>query len=326
MIKKVTHIYFGDHRYHPIILNYLNDSEIKVKILDAPKSLGSRFKRLGKLIYQLRILEKADRRNLHAHDILSFYISRFFYPMTNVIFDSHEVYSSYFRFPVSYIVRFLEEIATLISTKKIFPSHERRDLYIFKSNTEIIENLFYPIKSEKKTNSIARDFKSFVYAGLLSEHRCISELVCIFNKMPALTLSIYGEKNEYMNQIIESGLPENVRYFGQVSHEIFKKELPKYAASFALYRPINLNNKYPTPTKIFENEYSGIATIVLNSNYLDRLCNDGRLINTFFLNEITVSSLQEILDSRCLGDCKPNISYDILWESQKSVIENLYDF
>lgn len=326
MTKKVTHIYFGDHKSHPIILNYLNDAEIQVTILDAPKGLGSRLTRIGALLSQLWGLNKLDLKILHTHDLVSFYLSRFLYPLKNVIFDSHEIYSSYFKFPFNLVVHVLEELATLLSTKKVYPSLERRDLYFIKQSTFIIENLFAPTSSISSTRVVNRNFKSFVYAGLLSPQRCIAELVDLFSIMPLFKLTIYGSENEYMTRLLERELPDNVKYAGAVSHADLVKKLPRYAASFALYRPLDLNNKYPAPTKIFENEYSGIATIVFSSDYLLRLDGEGRIKNTFFIDDVDRFSLEAITDSGSLEKCQPNTSVQILWESQRSIINDLYNF
>ncbi len=323
MIKDVIHVYFGDYKGHPIILNYIDNFEIRTSVLDSPKATGSRSKRISSLLSKMRSLERSQIRVLHTHDILSFYLSRFLFPLKRVIFDSHEVYSSYFKFPLNLIVCILEEIATLLSSVKIFPSAERRELYFIKRNTVIIENLFLPNRNPSRSRD-KRDLNSFVYAGLLSRQRCIAELIDMFRNLPQCTLTIYGIKNDYMAKIIEKGLPANVKYAGSVAHTDLIKLLPKYAASFALYFPSDLNNKFPAPTKIFENEYFGLATIVLSSRYLRRLDREKTIINTLFIDKINSSSLNEIINSGRLGKCQPNKSPRILWESQKAVINGLY--
>ena len=324
MTKYITHVYFGDHANHPIILNYLDDTEIQANVIDAPKYSGSRTSRIFSLICSLVKLEKSKRYIFHTHDLLSFYLTRFMYPSKKVIFDSHEVYCSYFKYPLKHIVRVLEELATVLASSKVYPSPERRDLYFFSIRTVIVENLFNPPADLFSIKTLRRDINSFVYAGLLSHQRCIEELVYIFKKIPSIKLTIFGAPNEYMNRLLDSGLPPNVEYAGMLSHKCLVRKLPEFAASFALYKPLDLNNQYPAPTKIFENEYSGISTIVLNSDYLGRLVREGRLKNTSVLERLDVPALKKIIASRFLEKSQPNTCSGILWNSQRSSIHELY--
>ena len=322
--KNIIHVYFGDHKNHPIILNYINEPNRILDIIDASKKIGSRYERLNKILYSLFRLPRRKNYIFHTHDLLSFYVVRLLFPFKRVVFDSHEVYSSYFRFPFNIFIKGLEELSALIAYRKIYPSCERQDLYFFRCNAVVIQNLFSVNSSLVEQPVLDRDLNAFVYAGLISEQRCICELIDMFRDLPSIKLTIYGAENAYIKKLIKKGLPTNVKYAGVVPHNVLVKRLPKYAASFALYHPCDLNNKYPAPTKIFENEFSGIATIVLKSKYLDRLVQKGVLKNTFVMDSVKTFFLKSIIESGGLETCIPNTSPQILWESQKELIDTLY--
>lgn len=323
-MSKVVHVYFGDHKKHPIINNYLKTIDYAYRVIDVSKSKGGRFKRLFLMANLLIKARKNKDCIFHVHDLLSFYLVKLVFPLRATLFDSHEVYRSYFT-GVSYpFVYILEELSTLLATYKFLPSWERSQLYYFKKNTFIVENLFLP-PNEVDLGFKNKQKKSFVYAGLLSERRCIKELISLFEKKPDCTLTIYGQENRYLKGILKHGLPENVSYCGELTQQELFENLPKFTASFALYKPLDLNNKYPAPTKIFENEFYGLTTIVFQSSYIDRLIESGVLRNTYTIKTLDKEEFQKILLKDGLEISQPNPLHRILWTSQEQLISKIYE-
>ena len=321
-MRKVVHVYFGNASKHPIITNYLSTGNYCRVVIDAPKSQGSRFRRMFHLAKRLFLYKGGGSVIFHSHDLLSFYLVKSIFPLKPVLFDSHEVYRSYFK-GVGYIFAYvLEEVSTFVCTFKFLPSAERVGLYRFKEKLIVVENLFVP---KSMPVSIDREQNSFVYAGLLSEKRCIRELVQLFEKSPSQTLTIFGGESPYMSEIIKNGLPANVVYKGEVTQDELLRELPKFTASFALYRPLDLNNKYPAPTKLFENEFLGIPTIVFNSQYIEALVEKNILRNTYLIDSVDEYNLKKILVDLKNNHSKPNVSNEILWSSQLPLIDGVYE-
>jgi hypothetical protein len=324
LMGRVVHVYFGDYKKHPIINNYLQSATYDCQCIDAPTSIGTRLNRAFLMFNALRKLRKSKNFIFHAHDLLSIYLIKLLYPIKPIIFDSHEVYRSYFKGVIYLFVYFLEELSTLIVTYKFLPSFERSQLYFFKSNTLIIENLVIPSKNtglvKTKTNK-----KAYIYAGLLSKNRCIKELIVMFghSDMAMYNLFIYGQENSYIRSIIEGGLPENVVYGGELAQQELLSELPKYNASFALYKPVDLNNRYPAPTKIFENEFCGLKTIVFPSKYIGNLIKSGVLRNTYIINSISVNDFHEL--QNIINRPPQGYSDKILWEYQEVAISKIYE-
>ena len=321
MTNLIIHVYFGDHHKHPIINNYLNIVSHNQLVVDSPKSNKGRLSRMCHLARLLFANRKNKKAVFHTHDLLSFYLVKIMLPTRPILFDSHEIYKSYFSGPLYYLVSVFEELSTLICSYKFLPSLERRGLYKINKNILVVENLFVP---KRLPSNIDKKKNSFVYGGLLSDQRCIDEMVQVFKKMPSCFLTIYGGKTPYMESVLDKGLPENVSYRGEITQDELVNELPKHAAAFALYKPIDLNNQYPAPTKLFENEYLGIPTIVFSSEYVNRLISTGVLVNTFTLDSLQENSVKKILANPEIHNCQPNPSKRIIWESQVHLIEKVY--
>ena len=326
--KKIVHVYFGDHHRHPIISNYKRhfQNRLNLEFIDVKKSLGGRIKRIINL--SLQIMQFRCRHNdvLHTHDLVSFYLCRFLYPFNKIIYDSHEIYSSYFNNPVALLVRVLEELATLISFRRIMPSKERTGLYYFSKNTVIIENLFLPTECHDREVPKPISRGKFIYAGLLEKQRCLEEVINFFRTRSEIELDIFGGLTATMSKHIDEGLPVNVKYRGEIAQKDLVLKLPEYTAAFALYQPCNLNNLHPAPTKIFENEYMGLSTIAFKSDYLERLINEGRLINTFLIEELADNEFRKFLIAKRNGNIRPNTSRKILWDSQGESFSEIYQF
>ena len=212
MGDKVVHVYFGDSTKHPIIGNYLKMGG-EVEVLDAPKNIGGRLSRVIFLLKSLFSHERKKTSIFHAHDLLAFYLTKLIFPFSKTIFDSHEIFRGYFKFGY-YFVWVLEELASVLSSVRFIPSQERLELYKYKKNSVVIENLYFADREIKVTQKNTKQARRFIYAGLLSEARCISELVEVFSSFKELELHIYGAENEYFKSILEKGLPSNVKYKG----------------------------------------------------------------------------------------------------------------
>ena len=108
-------------------------------------------------------------------------------------------------------------------------------------------------------------------------------------------------------------------------HDSLVETISSYDASFALYKPININNQHPAPTKVFENEYFGLPTIVFSSNYIDELIEKKTFINTISIKSVSVQELKSAVLKLEQLDRKCNKSKNILWQTQSDKITSVYN-
>ena len=324
----IIHVYFGDSKRHPIINNYIR-SGFGDLCIDAPPIIGksrffARFSRAFSLIRRIcSIRTEVKAPIFHTHDLISVLLVLLLMPRKKVIFDSHEVYRSYFRsWFAFYSIYLLEEAAHFFSDLTIYPSDERRCLYRQCPNDVVIENKFLVEHYAQNFNGNLN--ATYLYAGELTDKRCISELVAIFRRLPSKSLHIYGKLNEQFDESYFLNVPANIVYGGCITHSEMVERIGDFTAAFALYNKIDLNNTFPAPTKIFENEYFKVPTICFSSPYVDRLISDGTLRRVVTLEHLTLREVETAMGIIEGMDNNIDPSPNITWQSQLRDIENMY--
>ena len=118
--------------------------------------------------------------------------------------------------------------------------------------------------------------------------------------------------------------PDYITFHGHINQKDLFERYKKYDIGFALYKPINLNNLYCAPTKIFEHEYFGVKTVAYNSAYISRKIRYKEFGNCTPTNSFDPSDISEaikIANDRTLEKVEQK---SLLWSSQSNEILKLY--
>jgi len=334
-IAGVYHLYFGDASRHPIVNNYLRslpDLPQEIVLTDFPRN---RIRRLGRLIVDVIKLRKHADWALQCHDVFSAVIGAVLWP-GRVIYDSHEIYSSFAgRRLTASIIAWLERLAIRWSTIVVFPSAYRSEFYeLAKCDVRIIENLYYPYDNDER---VATDDDApavpesqsplFVYTGLFTPARAIDDIVAAFRdvRLSDSHLVLAGKHTRYLDSVLADA-PENVEYIGELGHAEVSRLLRSADAGFALYRPINENNRRCAPTKIFEFLYFGVHVIASHSPYVMEIkekCSADMLITLDAIDpESIVDACLEISTSK--EPVAAAVRQSVCWSSQMPAVRSLY--
>ena len=338
-VAGVFHLYFGDASRHPIVSNYIRslpDLPQKIVLQSVPQA---RLRRLLKMIQELLRIRRQRDWVLQCHDVVSGVIGSMLWK-GRIIYDSHEIYSSFAdRKSVAKMIDWLERFTISRARIVVFPSVYRSEFYhLERSEVRIIENLYYPYDTEEQQEScdvaVPGDEDSrvarmrFVYTGLFTPVRATDEILAAF-KHPLLRKSdliLAGKFNSYLESVL-AGAPDNVEYLGELSHAAVSNLLKSADAGFALYRPVNENNRRCAPTKIFEFLYFGLQVIASQSPYIMDIKNRYAGDQITALDEITAESIL----NACLAVDRRGKSIDhemreaVCWTSQMSTLKSLYD-
>lgn len=335
-VKGVYHLYFGDATRHPIIGNYLRSlPELPQKIVlkNVPSSRYSRLWRVVRGVYRLR-----SHRSwaLQCHDVVSAVVGTLLW-RGRVIYDSHEIYASLATGMVSRFVASLERIAISRADIVVFPSDYRAAYYdVDRSKVRIVQNLFYPYGEHDSIGSRnhrgERDEAEnrslrFVYTGLFTPARAIDNIIAAFGheSLANCRLILAGQQTDYLAEVLSSAT-DNVEYVGELRHDAVCGLLETADAGFALYRPINENNRRCAPTKIFEFLYFGVHVIANESPYVAQI---GDSVIEGCLTSISEISEVKIVEA-CLRvqergtEVEAGVREVVCWNSQMSTLRSLY--
>jgi glycosyltransferase involved in cell wall biosynthesis len=335
-VEGVCHLYFGDASKHPIVRNYLRslpDMPQEIVLGSVP---DSKLMRLWRLVRDVIRLRSRSSWALQCHDVVSAVVGTYLW-RGRVIYDSHEIYASLASPRMSGVVAWMERLAMRRADIIVFPSEYRAKYYeVDRNKVVIVENLFYPYATGGKgtpTAAVAADSQSgsrplrFVYTGLFTPARAIDDVVKAFAdpRLADGVLILAGRETDYLKTILD-GAPENVEFRGELGHDEVCDLLATADAGFALYRPINENNRRCAPTKIFEFMYFGLHVIANNSPYVEEVI---RRVGYGGVTSIDAISVTEIVDA-CLqvrhrtGDVDDDVREAVCWESQMPVLRQLY--
>ena len=340
-MNPVVHVFFGDAAHHPIIQNYLRHQEVRHHYILEYGTRRWKILRFFTLAWAILTLRwRQSGAILHAHDFVSASLAAVFWRQS-FIFDSHEIYSCLAQGVVARgVVDRVERIAARAAAVVIYPSEERRDYYVGlkRERVEIVENLYDP-----GTGSVSdcdasqyRDFaavveavsgRRFVYAGNTTPVRALAEIVSVFSRSEFAGdhLFIGGPLTQSMESVLASA-GQNVTYLGQIPHQLMTKLLDLFDAGFAIYKPVDANNRLAAPTKIFEYAYHGLSVIANRSPYVVRLAGrmpDGDLITIDEIDVDSIATACALVRRRTnRGILGPTLG--IVWAEQLDKIETIY--
>ena len=341
------HVFFGDASYHPIIQSYLSFYPNSFYV-HAPK-FGSRISRAIKLFQELYKKRKGFNGYIQCHDPISFFIALVFFKRQKIILDAHEVFSTFIgNKSLCYVGFKIEKMMFRIAKKKIFPSNDRASIFFTEPENEtgvyIVENLLndnlIPKLTGKKTAQLDayKDKVNCIYVGTFTDKRAVREIITAIEMLNRddrkYVLHLYGEKTEYLSRCLVN-TSDCIVYHGVVPREELLSIYEQFDISFALYKPVDLNNKFCAPTKIFENEYYSLRTVCNNSPYLRSLGNSGRIESPILIDEISAEGILSAivsnshskgLNRRVLESARAVLAHDkkLLWSSQTDVIKRIY--
>ena len=335
-VAGVYHLYFGDASRHPIVGNYLRsvtDLPQQIVLTEVPASRLARAFALIKGVWALR--EQRDWA-LQCHDVVAGVLGSLLWK-GRIIYDSHEIYSSFARRKlVGRVIRLLEEFAIRRSTVIVFPSVYRSEYYdLSNCDVRIVENLYYPYERIAKgapyqhATDSTRDSHSpmFVYTGLFTPARAIEEIVSAFRspRLQDSRLVLAGKETSYLTALMLDATP-NVEYAGELTHAEVSELLKSADAGFALYKPVNENNKRCAPTKIFEFLYFGVHVIASRSPYIMEIKERCGGIPITAIGGIDTDS---IVDACCEIEISgksvdSHLRAEVCWDSQMTAVKSLY--
>lgn len=322
---RVAHIYFGDGQRHPIITSYLDNPVSDNTLVDTLAK--GKLKKLSALFWRLLWLKKHDF--YHCHDVLSCALSFVIKGPRRTIFDAHEIYYDYMKNSIMRRVGYVAERVLHECVKtSIFPNQQRADHFaLYKRNVRIIQNLLNDKISSNQSDTYleVKDEKNyFLLVGTINSHRGVDQIIEAIQKVSNVELHYYGDSFD----LISHHASKKIRDMGLLPRDQLIKKYPEYKASLALYSSKSVNNRLCAPTKLFENEYFGIKTIINRSDYVCQLVSQGYVENIALIPEITVDNLTQVITqlrdasiSRQIQSGRPAL----LWSSQAEVIRNLYD-
>lgn len=334
----IVHVYFGDAEKHPIVQNYQNNG---TEIIDVPKqkNLG-RMRRAWILLIKLynyvknKNIEK-QKQIFHCHDPISLILVLIFISSRNLVFDAHEVYSSYIQSRILRTFAFrIEWILVRIPGKLIFPSCERGEIF-FKN-----ESKFVVIENKINDHNIKRDIVSTqlprngiqneincIFVGTFTDVRACHEIIQAISIVRRegfkINLDLFGAKNSFVDGLIPN-LPDYIKFNGQISQRDLFERYADYDIGFALYKPINLNNRYCAPTKIFEHEYFGVKTVTLDSAYIVRKLKQKEFKNCTLANSFAPSDIAMAIKNAHSCEFESVDQESLLWSSQNKELSKLY--
>lgn len=328
-VAGVFHLYFGDGRRHPIICNY------RRCLPDLPQRFvlqivaDGKIRRFFQVVRELLRIRRQTDWALHCHDCVSGCLGCLLWH-GRVIYDSHEIYASFARNPLaSWVIRRMEKFAIAHSEVVIFPSKYRSEYYELNGrDIKIIENRYFPHEASGGERQAIDNPQVFVYLGTFTRPRAIDAIIEAFRTetLRHERLVMAGRHTDYLETLLRDA-PGNVEFIGDLEHKDATRVLREAKAGFALYRPIDENNKRCAPTKIFEHIYYGVPVIANRSPYIDELRSrpGGRCIHA--IDEISAEAIAvaciQIGKGRVAPE--PEVQFEASWDSQLSVVKSLYN-
>lgn len=336
-VAGVYHLYFGDADRHPIVSNYRRSLPELPQELVLTAIPSGRLARLWRLIVDVMRVRKHSDWALQCHDVFSAVIGSVLWK-GRVIYDSHEIYSSFSRHRIgARFIAWLERLAIRRASIVVFPSTYRSEFYELENcDVRIVENLYYPYDNDEQTtvphiatggSDSEQGRPLFVYTGLFTPARAIDDIVAAFGdtRLSGCRLILAGKHTTYLDSVLANA-PDNVEYIGELAHAEVSELLRSADAGFALYRPINENNRRCAPTKIFEFLYFGVHVIASNSPYVMEIRNK---CSTQLLTALEAIDPESIVEA-CLNMGVSEKAVDSLtreavcWNSQMHTVRSLY--
>lgn len=287
--KYINYLNEINYRYITVGWNrYLSNRVITDYSFNKKAKYGSGYKNVINLIqWNLFIFivlykERYNIKTIHSCDfdtiIPSYIFSKLF--KKKVIFDIFDLYEDSRNFNNRFIKKIISILEQYFIKKSdiVIICEEERKIQI-KGNVKnliIIPNIPYISNSLLNIlNKSKMDIENIVYTenikigylGVLTDDRCIKELLDVIDKNAKFELDIagFGPLEDICKQMMIKN--NRIRYYGKVNYEDGLKMLLQSDYMWAYYSPINNNNKLAAPNKFYESLMLGVP-IITSSNTL----------------------------------------------------------
>ena len=294
-------------------------------------------------IYQVKkYLKNKEIDIIHAHDVDGL-ITGFFCKSrkTNLIYDSHELFSglknlkiSPFFFMLEWVLlkkvdRIISVSPSICTTLNKLYSPKKRPLLIRNTPNEFI----IPRNQEtlKQKLRLKENHKILVYQGMLNAGRGLENLIQILPLLKTnIVLVLIGtgafEKN-LKDLAVQLSVQNRVFFTGYIEHEKLLNYTSSADLAIYLLNITKLNTKYCLPNKILEFIQAEIPIISTETRDIKKLIEKyaiGETVDPSNINDV-VHKIEKILDKpeeykNCLVKAKKELS----WENEEKKLIKLY--
>jgi glycosyltransferase involved in cell wall biosynthesis len=250
---------------------------VRMKAMVPPSGRISRMLRTTWAICRQAIREDADLYHFHDPELIPVALVMRIRGK-KVIYDVHEDVPAdiltkqyiprHFRRPISWLAGLVEKKSSRYFSAVVTATNPISRRFRFrKAGTVVVSN--YPVLDQEWDPRVPswshRTGSSIVYAGLLSEDRCIREIVEAMNLVPpslGATLNLAGgfSPPAYAREVTAAQGWQKVNSLGVVSRSDLSLLLNSARAGLCIYRP-DPNCVEAAPNKLFEYMYAGIPVI-----------------------------------------------------------------
>lgn len=218
--------------------------------------------------------------------------------------------------------------------KIIHANKERADYFNKKHDVEdsrsvVISN--YPKMVVKSLPKSCVNPYRVLYFGTVIRNRSYEQLIAVFKKLPEpYGLDIIGNVNPKYRKVVEDCIGESsdrVRLLPPVTQDRIPKTLSLYTIGLIFYEPVNLNNYYCAPNKVYEYVQNKMAIISNNIPFLKNFIGQYNVGLTLedISEESIKRSIDEIVESRISESMSDDIGQTFVWEHQTPQIKSLLD-
>jgi glycosyltransferase involved in cell wall biosynthesis len=249
---------------------------IRVNAIPRPSSRLSRMLFATSHILRQAIREDADLYHFHDPELIPVALLLRF-RKKKVVYDVHEnvpadISTKHyiprpFRRPLAGLAGLIEMNAARFFSAIVPATDAIARRFGFRAGHTVIVNNYPALDEELRdeTHSSHRSSSTLIYAGLLSEDRCIREVVQAMSLLPPgleVTLNLAGTFSpaEYLHRVKTGPGWDRVNFLGGVSRLDVSRLLSSARAGLCLYRP-DPNCLEAAPNKLFECMHAGLPVI-----------------------------------------------------------------
>jgi glycosyltransferase involved in cell wall biosynthesis len=196
-----------------------------------------------------------------------------------LVYNAHELWSeaSEDNAPLRPLWRRFERCAVRSSDVVIAPEPNRGKIlleeYGAKAVPVIVRNIprtdggYEPSEQLRERFSLSPDDVLVLYQGLLSDTRCLNELIAAFSHLPErykLILIGTGEESylQSLKNAAERSAPGRVHFLPWIPFDELRTATASADIGVLLYRNSGRNNYFAAPNKIYEYLHAGLALVV----------------------------------------------------------------
>lgn len=261
------------------------------KTIDFYSILMDISKYLYSKINQLLLFKKLSAINAsiyHANDLDTLFIVVKVAKKKNakIIYDSHELYIEQSKFKTNLVRKLLkyEEEKYIKKTDCIITvnesiSEELKKRYKLKKSPFIISNC--PFKTSIKSNIKHKNKIDIIYTGGFESGRGLKEIIESFIYLPSkyrLYFLGYGPLEKQLKLYRNSlNLEKKIIFLKPVEMTQIVNRIIGFDIGIIPYQPINLNNYYALPNKIFEYINAGLAIVGSDIPEIKKIINKYKL-------------------------------------------------